>query len=211
MKAAIYLRISTKDESINSQRADTLHFAKKHGFEPVIFEDYPSGEKFSRQALDEMMHRVRRHEFDTVICDQLYSLGRSLIHLAQLLGEFDSYGVGLIAWRQDIDTTHRNLYAPTQIRVLNALTSFRCSKISDRTLAGLEAAKKRSVKLGRPKGSKSIPHQRKKLAIKVLAETPNLSCPKLARAAGISVGTAHKWKKEFAKSYQDWESNTKCL
>jgi transposase-like protein len=32
--------------------------------------------------------------------------------------------------------------------------------------------------------------------MKILAETPGLSCAKLARAAGISVGTAHKWKKE---------------
>ena len=77
-----------------------------------------------------------------------------------------------------------------------AVAEFERSMISDRTLAGLEAARGRGVKLGRPKGSKGIPDQRRTLAMKILTESPKLSCSKLARAAGVSVGTAHKWKKE---------------
>jgi DNA invertase Pin-like site-specific DNA recombinase len=144
-----------------------------------------------------MMGRVRRREFDAVICFKLDRLGRSLPHLAQLIGELDSNGVGLIVCGQGIDTTDSNPAARLQMHVLMAVAEFERSMISDRTLAGLEAAKRRGVKLGRPKGSKSIPDKRKSLAIKILAETPNLSCPKLARAVGISVGTAHAWKKQM--------------
>lgn len=199
MKAAIYLRVSTKDQSVNSQRADTERVAKARGYESVIFEDHASGAKFSRQALDAMMLRVRRCEFDAVICYKLDRLGRSLPHLAQLIGELDSNGVGLIVCGQGIDTTDSNPAARLQMHVLMAVAEFERSMISDRTLAGLEAAKKRGVKLGRPKGSKGIPDQRHKLAMKILAESPTLSCPKLARAAGISVGTAYRWKKDILK------------
>jgi DNA invertase Pin-like site-specific DNA recombinase len=200
VKAAIYLRVSTKDQSVDSQRADTERVAKARGYEPTFFEDQASGAKCSRQALDAMMSRVRRREFDAVICFKLDRLGRSLPHLAQLIGELDSNGVGLIVCGQGIDTTDSNPAARLQMHVLMAVAEFERSMISDRTLAGLEAAKKRGVKLGRPKGSRGIPDQRHKLAMKVLAETPNLSCPKLARAVGISVGTAHKWKKAFVES-----------
>jgi len=197
MKAAIYLRVSTKDQSVDSQRADTERVAKARGYEPTFFEDQASGAKCSRQALDRMMGRVRRREFDAVICYKLDRLGRSLPHLAQLIGELDSNGVGLIVCGQGIDTTDSNPAARLQMHVLMAVAEFERSMISDRTLAGLEAAKKRGVKLGRPKGSKGIPDQRHALAMKILKENPDLSSPKLSRAAGISVGTAHKWKREF--------------
>lgn len=196
MKAAIYLRVSTKDQSVNSQRADTERVAKARGYEAVIFEDHTSGAKFSRQALDKMMAGVRRREFEAVICFKLDRLGRSLPHLAQLIGELDSCGVGLIVCGQGIDTTDSNPAARLQMHVLMAVAEFERSMISDRTLAGLEAARGRGVKLGRPKGSKGIPDQRRTLAMKILTESPKLSCSKLARAAGVSVGTAHKWKKE---------------
>lgn len=196
MKAAIYLRVSTQDQSVNSQRADTERVAKVRGYEVVVFEDHASGAKFSREALNAMMQRVRRGEFDAVICYKLDRLGRSLPHLAQLIGELDGNGVGLIVCGQGIDTTNSNPAARLQMHVLMAVAEFERSMISDRTLAGLEAAKKRGVKLGRPKGSKGIPGQRRKLAERILAETPDISCPKLARAACISIGTAHSWKKE---------------
>ncbi len=197
VKAAIYLRVSTKDQTLDSQRADTTRVAESRGYTPFIFEDTASGSKTSREALDQMMARVRRREFDAVICFKLDRLGRSLPHLAQIVGELDSNGVGLIVCGQGIDTTDSNPAARLQMHVLMAVAEFERSMIRDRTLAGLDAARKRGKTLGRPKGATSLPDRRRKLAERILNETPDLSCPKLARAAGISVGTAHKWKKEI--------------
>ena len=197
VKAAIYLRVSTKEQSVESQRGDTERVARARGYDFVIFEDQASGAKCSREALDAMMARVRRREFDAVICFKLDRLGRSLPHLAQLIGELDSNGVGLIACGQGIDTTDSNPAARLQMHVLMAVAEFERSMISDRTRAGLEAAKRRGVKLGRPKGAKGLSSQKYQHAMRFLAENPNLSCSKLARAAGVSVGTAHRWKKEF--------------
>ena len=197
MKAAIYLRVSTKDQNLDSQRIDTLRVAKARGYEPIVFEDTASGAKHSRKALDAMLARVRKREFDAVICFKLDRLGRSLPHLAQIIGELDSNQVGLIVCGQGIDTTDSNPAARLQMHVLMAVAEFERSMIRDRTLAGLEAARKKGKTLGRPKGATTIPDRRRKLAKKILNESPDISCPKLARAAGISVGTAHKWKKQL--------------
>ena len=197
MKAAIYLRVSTKDQSFDSQRIDTERVARSRGYDPIFFEDQISGAKSSRQGLDAMMEGVRRRAYDAVICFKLERLGRSLPPLAQIIGELDSCGVGLIVCGQGIDTTDSNPAARLQMHVLMAVAEFERSMIRDRTKAGLEAARRKGKTLGRPKGATGIPDQRRKLAERILRENPELSCPKLARAAGISTGTAHKWKREL--------------
>lgn len=196
-KIAIYMRVSTDEQSVDSQRSSTEARAKALGGEVVVFTDVVSGMKSSRAELDEMMAGVRAGQFKAVICYKLDRLGRSLAHLAQMIGELDSYGVGLIATSQHIDTTDANPVARMQLHVLMAVAEFERSMIRERTLAGLEAAKKRGVTLGRPVGSTSIPDERKKKMRKLLDENPKLSCAKLATALGVSVGTAHAWKKSL--------------
>lgn len=197
MRAAIYLRVSTNDQRLDSQREDSLNAAKSRGYDFEIFEDHASGATTSRSALDAMMAAIRKGRFKAVVVWKLDRLGRSLPHLAQLIGELDRYRVGLLVPGQGIDTTENNPAARLQLHVLMAIAEFERSMISERTKAGLEAAKRRGKALGRPKGAKGIPRRRRQLAERILMETPDLSCPKLARAVGISVGTAHTWKKEI--------------
>lgn len=197
MKAAIYLRVSTKDQQTDSQRSETERLATSRGWEFEIFEDQISGAKSSRQGLDAMMSRLRRGEFKAVICYKLDRLGRSLPHLAQLILEFDKLGVGFIVSSQGIDTTDDNPAARLQLHVLMAVAEFERTIISDRTKAGLVAAKARGSKLGRPKGSKGLPSTMRNQAERILSEDPSISTPKLARACGVSVGTAWNWKKEI--------------
>ncbi|ADE54190.1 recombinase family protein [Coraliomargarita akajimensis] len=204
VKAAIYLRVSTKEQSVASQKASTERTALLRGYETVLFEDQASGAKSSREGLDAMMYGVRKGKFCAIICYKLDRLGRSLPHLAQLIAELDANGVGLIVSDQGIDTTDQNPAGRLQLNVLMAVAEFERSMIRDRTIAGLEAAKRRGVRLGRPKGSKSLSKYSYTLAVKLLAENPKLSCPKLARATGVSVGTAHRWRKEIlTDSLQD--------
>jgi len=200
VRAAIYLRVSTNDQRLDSQREDTLNAARARGYEYEIFEDHASGAKTSRTALDAMMAAIRKGRFQAVVAWKLDRLGRSLPHLAQLIGELDRYQIGLLVPGQGIDTTENNPAARLQLHVLMAIAEFERSMISERTKAGLQAARRRGKALGRPKGAKSIPDRRWKLAERILADTPQLSCPKLARATGISVGTAHSWKKQILQN-----------
>jgi DNA invertase Pin-like site-specific DNA recombinase len=156
-KAAVYLRVSTADQRMDSQRAEMVSICRSRGFEPVMYEDKISGAKFSREGLDAMMAAIRSGQIKAVFCFKLDRLGRSLPHLAQIVGEMDRYGCGLVVPSQGIDTVGRdNPAARLQLNVLMAVAEFERSIIRERTNAGLAAARARGVIGGRPKGSRKF-------------------------------------------------------
>ncbi len=77
--------------------------------------------------------------------------GRSLQHLAQLIGEFEAHGTALVATSQGIDTSESNPAGRLQMHVLAAVAEFERSVIRERINAGLAAARERGAILGRPR------------------------------------------------------------
>ena len=110
-----------------------------------------SGTKTSRAGLDRLMALVRRGKVDIVVCFKLDRLGRSLSHLAALIGEFNAHNVALVVPAQGIDTSGANSAARLQLNILCAVAEFERDLIRERTLAGLVAARKRGARLGRPR------------------------------------------------------------
>lgn len=193
----MYVRVSTAGQSRESQIERLRAEKDRHGWTHVqLYGDTASGGTIKRGGLDDLMEAVRAGKVDAVVVTRLDRLGRSLVHLAQIIGELRSRGVALVAVDQGIDTRQDNPTAALQWQILGAVAEFERSLIRERTRAGLDAAKARGVRLGRPPG-KGLPDRRKAAARRIFREDPGLSIPKLARAAGISVGTAHKWRKEF--------------
>lgn len=182
-KAAIYMRVSTAEQRLDSQRAEMESVCRARGFEPVIYQDRISGAKFSREGLDAMMTDIREGRVKAVFCFKLDRLGRSLPHLAQLIGEMDRYGCGLVVPSQGIDTVGRdNPAARLQLNVLAAVAEFERSIIRERTNAGLAAARARGVIGGRPKGSRKFDRVRK-----VVRESAGkVRAMELARQLGVS-------------------------
>ena len=97
------------------------------------------------------MALVRRGKVDIVVCFKLDRLGRSLSHLAALIGEFNAHNVALVVPAQGIDTSGANSAARLQLNILCAVPEFERDLIRERTLAGLVAARKRGARLGRPR------------------------------------------------------------
>jgi Site-specific recombinases, DNA invertase Pin homologs len=94
MNIAIYLRVSTDRQTTQSQAVELREYCARRGWNDVReFSDTASGAKFSREGLDALMREVRKGRIDIVVAYKLDRLGRSLAHLAQLIGEFTaSYG-----------------------------------------------------------------------------------------------------------------------
>src|SRR5262249_38368625 len=78
-------------------------------------------------------------------------LGRSLQHLAQLIGELEAHGTSLVASSQGIDTSESNPAGRLQMHVLAAVAEFERSVIVERINAGLAAAREHGGRLGRPR------------------------------------------------------------
>lgn len=121
-------------------------------------------------------------------------LGRSLQHLAQLIGEFEIHGCALVSTSQGIDTSESNPAGRLQLNVLSAVAQFEREVIVERVRSGLDAAKARGVTLGRPRKLDVLLPEVKKL----LGE--GLSARKVAVKLKIPVGSAFALCKQVRKS-----------
>jgi DNA invertase Pin-like site-specific DNA recombinase len=98
-----------------------------------------------------MIAEVRKYRIDIIAVYKLDRLGRSLQHLAQLIGELERHGTALVASSQGIDTSESNPAGRLQMHVLAAVAEFERTVIVERINAGLAAARDRGATLGRPR------------------------------------------------------------
>jgi DNA invertase Pin-like site-specific DNA recombinase len=117
-----YARVSTADQDLALQR-DALKAAGC----ARIFTDTITGTSTERPGLSKALAALSAG--DTLIVWKLDRLGRSLAHLVQLIADLGTRGIGFRSLSDPIDTE---------------------SLIVERTQAGLQAAKRRGRKLGRP-------------------------------------------------------------
>jgi len=143
-----YMRVSKADgsQATNLQR-DALVSAGVS--ENHIYEDKASGKLDARPGLDAALKALR--EGDTLMVWKLDRLGRDLRHLVNTVHDLDSRGVGfkvLSGHGASIDTT-----TPSGKLVFGsfaALAEFERELISERTIAGLAAARARGRSGGAP-------------------------------------------------------------
>jgi DNA invertase Pin-like site-specific DNA recombinase len=152
-RIAVYGRVSTDGQNHASQLRDVRAFVRRRWPRAEVIEylDKASGTRFSREGLDAMMAEIRKGRIDVLAVYKLDRLGRSLQHLAQLIGELETHGTSLVASSQGIDTSESNPAGRLQMHVLAAVAEFERSVIVERINAGLAAALERGVKLGRPR------------------------------------------------------------
>lgn len=104
-RAAIYVRVSTTEQTTDSQEAELLEYCEKRGWEYIMYRDKASGVKNDRPALNAMLTDLRRRKFDVVVVWALDRLARSLKQLLTIGEECRDLGVDLVSLRQNIDTT----------------------------------------------------------------------------------------------------------
>ena len=105
--AAIYVRVSTADQHVESQLYDLRELAAQRGFEVV--QEYSdcgvSGKRARRPGLDALIADARRKKFSVVLVAAFDRVARSVKHFLQVMDEFDSLGVVFISRRENIDTS----------------------------------------------------------------------------------------------------------
>jgi DNA invertase Pin-like site-specific DNA recombinase len=137
-----YARVSTHEQTLNLQQ-DAL---TKAGC-TKIFTDTASGAKTERIGLEEALNYVRKG--DTLVVWRLDRLGRSLPHLIATMTDLEERGIGFKSLTENIDTTTSG--GKLIFHIFGALAEFERNLISERTLAGLAAARARGRQGGRPK------------------------------------------------------------
>ena len=183
-RAALYLRVSTEGQNTDGQESELREHAKNRGGEVTrIYRDKVSGTKTSRPALDELIVDAAKHRFGIVAVWRIDRLGRSVSHLLHVLETFRSLGIEFVSISEAIDTSTAT--GKMVFTVLGAVAELERSLIAERVKMGLQNARKKGKRLGRPPIRVLSKAEVEK--VKVDRASGNFSLRKLAAKYGTSV------------------------
>lgn len=174
-----YARVSTTDQNLDAQ-IDALNQAgcKK------IYTDKASGAHTERKGLLEALEYLRAG--DVLVVKKLDRLGRSIKQLIELITELNEKKIGFKSLTENIDTTTSG--GKLIFHIFSALAEFERDIIRERTKAGLDAARKRGRKGGRPREitEKQIEQ------LKALYASNKSSVTEICKSFGISRSSFYK-------------------
>jgi DNA invertase Pin-like site-specific DNA recombinase len=141
-----YMRVSTdNDRQTTDLQKEAL---LKAGIdERHLFMDQASGIKDDRQGLIQAIAYMKKG--DCLVVWKLDRLGRSLPHLLEIIADLKKRAISFKSLTENIDTTTPQ--GELFFHIFGALAQYERSLIRERIMAGLEAARSRGKKGGRPR------------------------------------------------------------
>lgn len=173
-----YARVSTSEQDTSLQ-IDALN---RIGCERIYAES-KSGAQKDRPELLRCLETLRLG--DTLVVWRLDRLGRSLQNLVLIINDIEARGIGFKSITESIDTTTAG--GKLVFHLFAALSEFERALIQERTKAGLDAARARGRKGGRPK--KLDASQIRKA--RAMLSDPMMTKSEVAKHFGVSRGTLH--------------------
>lgn len=177
-----YARVSTEGQSLDMQ----LDALRKAGCERV-YQDKASGGRWNRPELKMLLDGIRPG--DSVVVWKLDRLGRTTKELIDLVGKFDEMGVEFISLNDGIDTTTST--GRFFFRVMASFAELERDLASERTRAGLDAARARGRSGGRPRVDKDAIDRAMRMY-----ESRRFSVREICDVCHISQSTLYKYLKE---------------
>lgn len=172
------------------QLSELRQFAKRSGWK--IHQEYIdqgfTGANTKRPAFLEMMTSARKRKFDKLIVWKLDRLSRSLKDLINTLDELGHLGIDFISYDNDLDTS-----TPTGklvFQIIGAVAEFEKDIIRERVKAGLQNARQKGKRLGRPPVSPALLEKAKKL------REGGWSYRGIGKELGVDEGTIRKRLKD---------------
>ncbi|RUU14382.1 recombinase family protein [Mesorhizobium sp. USDA-HM6] len=194
-RAALYLRVSTKEQTTENQRLELERVASAKGWAiTATYQDEGiSGAKGrdKRPGYDQLLKDAIRAKFDIAMAWDVSRLGRSLAGLVQALDDLHSNGVDLYLHQQAIDTTTPS--GKAMFQMTGVFAEFERSMIRERVKAGLERVRDNGLKLGRPQLQADL--------VGIARDAENgMSVRQVARKYDISTGSAFSLIRKASKS-----------
>lgn len=190
MRVVGYARVSTEEQNLDMQQGAIEKFAAEKGLELIMYVEKISSRNDERTELQNAMKAAAAGDLFVVF--KLDRLARSTKELYQLTDALKNKGVDFVSIYDSFDTstpTGRAMFG-----MLAVFAEFERDIIQQRTKAGLEAAKKRGKRGGRPELAEST--KRRVIALYKSGE----SASDIAKEFGIGRSTVYKILKESEKS-----------
>jgi DNA invertase Pin-like site-specific DNA recombinase len=149
-RVGLYVRVSTQDQKCDLQLRELREYiSRRPGWNIAkIYEDRASGASPNRKMLNELMADCRRRRIDVVMVWKLDRLFRSLKGIVTTLQEWGEIGIEFCSATDQLDMT--TAQGRLMLHLVSSFAEFERELIRSRCIAGLEAARARGVRLGRP-------------------------------------------------------------
>lgn len=174
-----YARVSTAEQDLSMQ----ISALEQAGCDEVLSEQ-ASGTMTARPQLERLIDKLRPG--DVIVVWRLDRLGRSLKHLVELIELFTEKEIELVSLNEQIDTTTAT--GKLMLHLFAMLAEFERNLISERTKAGLAAARARGRNGGRPK---AMTDKQIRLA-RAMMKDPYVTKKEVAEQLGVSVSTLYR-------------------
>jgi DNA invertase Pin-like site-specific DNA recombinase len=184
-EVAIYARVSTADQTMDAQLLDLRAYCVSRGWEAVEYVDQGiSGAKDSRPGWNQCWDAVQKGRVRVLLVHALDRLGRSLPHLVTIINTCVERNITLVSFRENIDlsTSAGRMLAG----IFSVMAEYERSIISERTRAGMRAAKAKGKRIGNPKRWFDV-KRAKELREKGWGQI------RIAKHLGVGVGTVNAW------------------
>ena len=147
-RAALYMRVSSVDQHLETQLHDLRQMAAQRGYE--ILQEYVdriSGAKAKRPGLDRMMADARRGRFDVVLVWASDRIARSVKHFLEVLDELNRLNIEYVSFREQIDTG--GPLGRAIVVIIGAVAELERNLIIERVRAGMRRARLEGTHIGR--------------------------------------------------------------
>jgi len=148
---ALYVRVSTDEQQTDQQRHQLERWVEARGWNVVAtFEDVESGGTAVRPALQRMMEKAHRREFEIVAIWALDRLSREgILAMHGHVDRLAAAGVRLVSLQESwLDTAGPT--ADLLLSIFAWVAKQERDRLSDRTKAGMERARRQGKEVGRP-------------------------------------------------------------
>jgi len=158
-RVAIYTRVSTAKQNTEAQTRELRDWAKRAGHEVVDeFSETVSGAKLNRTQFNKLMKAAQNREFDIVAVWDVDRFGRTLVQIVNAVAELAELNINFWIAKSHTDTSTRE--GKMLLAIYASFAELERDLNRERTRAGIETARRRGKKLGRPvKGSARDPHR----------------------------------------------------
>ena len=142
MRTVAYLRVSTAQQDVRSQRLAILEYARQHDLRIDDFiEATASGQASEkRRRLDELLNGLQRG--DRLVVSELSRLGRSLGQIVAILDALAKAGVAFVALKENIRVEgERDIQTKVMTTLFALFAEVERDLISEHTREGLAKAR----------------------------------------------------------------------
>lgn len=200
-RAALYLRVSTEDQTEENQAPELRQLAERRGWTPVEYRETASGAAKVRPVLDQLMADAKAGKVGAVVVWALDRLSRQGAGpVLNMVGELDRVGVALVSVREPwLDTA--GPFRDVIVSLCATFARLERERLIERTCAALgRVAREEATAAGRERrraaGKKAIGRPRASTVLLCAAAdlvAAGTSVRAAARAKGVKEATLRRF------------------